>query len=180
MGELRSDPDLLEPVIRDADVLTINLASVRSGDAPGQIDPIPSGFTLEEVCQIARYAGMSDKLTSFGIYGLNLESDPHRQTASLYAQLVWYMMDGFSKRKNDFPASRESLVEYLVDSKDGIPAMTFWKSKRTGRWWIEAPDMTTSAQFRHSLIPCSYEDFKQSCDHDIPDRIINAFGRFSG
>ncbi len=35
----------------------------------GQINsPSPNGFYGEEICQMARYAGMSTKLTSFGIY----------------------------------------------------------------------------------------------------------------
>ena len=37
----------------------------------------------EEACQILRYAGMSDKLTSVGIYEINPLFDNHDQTSHL-------------------------------------------------------------------------------------------------
>jgi len=37
-----------------------------------------------------RYAGMSDKLSSFGIYEINPLFDNHDQTSHLAAQMIWY------------------------------------------------------------------------------------------
>ncbi|MEZ4931669.1 MAG: hypothetical protein R2788_06060 [Saprospiraceae bacterium] len=43
---------------------------MKYADAPAAQDATPSGFFSEEACQISRYAGMNDKLTSIGFYEL--------------------------------------------------------------------------------------------------------------
>ena len=68
---------------------------------------------------------MSDKLTSAGFYGFRKKADKHSQTAQVVAQLIWYFTDGFYQRKNDYPASSESLVEYIVDFKNQDHQITF-------------------------------------------------------
>ncbi len=54
---------------------------------------------------LTRYAGMSDKLTSFGIFEYNPLFDQHKITAQLIAQMLWYFVEGFVNRKGDLPAS---------------------------------------------------------------------------
>lgn len=85
----------------------------------------PSGFILEEACQICRYAGMSDKLKAFGVFGFRSSMDRKTQTAQAVAQMIWYFLDGFHHRKGDFPASVEGLVEYVVDLKQLDYQLTF-------------------------------------------------------
>ena len=112
----------MEPLIRDADLLSIHLAALKQSDLPAVSHPTPSGFLLEEACKIARYAGMSDKLKAMGIFGFRKSIDRKAQTAQAIAQMIWYFMDGFYHRKNDFPVSTDGLVEYIVDFKDTTSA----------------------------------------------------------
>lgn len=70
LGNARADISEVEPVVRDGDLMTFHLAALKQADAPGVANASPSGFTVEEACQICRYAGMSDKLKAFGIFGL--------------------------------------------------------------------------------------------------------------
>ncbi len=178
LGRAKSSLDQLEPVIRDADLLSFNLSCLKQSEAPGVVDASPSGFLSEEACQISRYAGMSEKLTSIGFYGFNSAKDQNKQTAQVIAQLLWYFLDGFYNRKNDFPVSTKSLVEYVVESKDNGMQVRFWKSSKSGRWWLQVPVKTKRKLNRHRLIPCSYNDYQQACQEDIPDRLLNAFKRF--
>ena len=67
LGKLRNSLDEAEPIIRDADVVSINRAAMKMSEAPAQLDGTPNGLTSEDACQIAHYAGASDKLMSFGI-----------------------------------------------------------------------------------------------------------------
>ena len=179
LGKAKTALDQLEPVIRDADLLSFNLASIKQSDAPVVKDASPNGFFADEACQICRYAGMSEKLTSIGFYGFESKLDQNQQTAQVVAQLIWYFLDGFYNRKNDFPVSTKSLVEYIVESKGNDFQVRFWKSSKSGRWWMQVPTKTDRKLKRHRLVPCSYSDYQLACREDIPDRLLSAFKRFA-
>ncbi len=178
LGATRDDFESVEPVIRDADVFAFHLAAIRQSDAPAQETPSPSGFTVEEACRICRYAGMSDKLKSLGIYGFRADMDAMKQTAQVVAQMVWYSVEGFYQRKGDFPASTEGMVEYVVDIKDYEYPLVFWKSGRSGRWWLQLAEKAGRKPQRHRLIPCTYNDYRMACRNELPDRLIHALRRF--
>jgi formiminoglutamase len=180
LGQAQANLTELEPALRDADLCAIHLNAVRQSDAPARAAFNPSGFRSEEVCQLARYAGMSDKLSNFGVYGLDPDGSTDREqylTAATIAQILWYFIEGFSQRKGDFPVTTEGLTEYIVDSKT-YDRVTFWRSQRSSRWWIQAPVRTKRGQVRHRLIPCSYEDYLTACREELPPRLLNAFRRF--
>lgn len=179
LGNARANLPELEPIVRDADLLSFNLAALKQAEAPGVPEASPSGFSLEEACQISRYAGMSDKLKSIGIFGFQASLDRDHQTAQAVAQLIWYFIDGFQNRKNDFPASLDGLVEYIVDFKKTDFQLTFWKSQKSGRWWMQIPMKNKKKYGRHRLVPCSYNDYKLACQEELPERLLNALKRFS-
>ena len=180
LGRVKNSMEDIEPVIRDADFVSIHIAALKSIEAPAQIDSSPSGLYSEEACQLARYAGMSDKLTSFSILGFNKKLDKNEQTAQIVAQMMWYFIDGFKNRKQDFPISKafNQLTQYIVHIKEFDYQVTFWKSNKSGRWWMEIPLKTRKKHDRHRLIPCSYNDYLKACNEDLPDRLIYAFQRF--
>ncbi len=179
LGAARTQLKELEPLIRNADLLGLDISAIKYFEAPAQIGHQPSGFNLEEATQLCRYAGMSDKLQSFGLYGQDEQASVSELsvTAAAYAQLIWYFIDGYASRKGDFPASVKGLTEYVVDLKD-YDRITFWKSPRSGRWWIQAPAGKREGEERHRLIPCSYNDYLKACQQELPERLIQAFRRF--
>lgn len=167
-----------EPIIRNADLFGINIAALKSDQVPGVKYPSPSGFSVEEACQLSYYAGISDKLKGFYLLGYHPEKDLRFQSAMAMAEMVWYFLDGFYQRKGDYPASSEGLTEYIVELKRYDYQLTFWKSKFSGRWWIQVPVKVRQRDMRHRLIPCSYEDYKLAIKDELPDRLIRAFKRF--
>ncbi len=180
LGRVKNSMEDIEPVIRDADFVSIHIAALKKIEAPAQVNGSPSGLYSEEACQLARYAGMSDKLTSFSILGFNKKLDKNEQTAQIVAQMMWYFIDGFKNRKQDFPISKafNQLTQYIVHIKEFDYQVTFWKSNKSGRWWMEIPLKTRKKHDRHRLIPCSYNDYLKACNEDLPDRLIYAFQRF--
>lgn len=179
LGRVRAKMEEIEPLVRDADLLCFNIAALKQAEAPGQSTPSPSGLFSEEACQICRYAGMSDKLTSAGFYGFRHKNDRQNQTAQVVAQMIWYFVDGFHQRKNDYPITSDSLVEYIVDFKNLDQPITFWKSNKSGRWWMQIPVKTKKKLKRHTLIPCSYQDYQSASRDSLPDRLLNAYKRFT-
>ena len=125
---------------------------------------------------------MSDKLTSFGIYGYRKNLDSLDQsTAQVVAQMIWYFADGFYNRKQDFPIQKafNQLIQYIVHVKSFDEQLTFWRSNKSGRWWMEIPVKTQKKHVRHRLIPCAYNDYLQACNDDLPERLILAYQRFT-
>ncbi|MBI5917561.1 MAG: arginase family protein [Bacteroidetes bacterium] len=178
LGKAKANLPETEPFIRNADMVSFHLSALKSAEAPGVANASPNGFLSEEACQLSRYAGMNDKLTSIGFYGFDHKLDRNGQTAQVLAQLVWYFLDGFGNRKNDFPASMDGLVEYIVDFKGYDHPFTFWKSNKTGRWWLQVPVKTKKKHQRHRLIPCPYNDYLMASKGELPDRLLLAFKRF--
>ena len=180
LGDVRKNMEEVEPIVRDADMLSFDLTAIKMSDAPGVGLPSPHGFYGEEACQIMRYAGLSDRLSSLGIYGYNPAFDNHTQTAQLSAQMIWYFVEGYYNRKKDFPdtASRDYL-KYIVDFNEGEYELVFWKSKKTERWWLQIPKVTVDSEVDavNGLMSCSYNDYKQACKDELPERWLKAFER---
>ncbi len=173
LGQIRDMIEESEPIIRHADMFTFDITAIKHSDAPAHPNASPNGFYAEEACQMMRYAGMNDKLTSLGIYEINPEYDVNGKTSHLAAQMIWCFMDGFYNRKNDFPSrSSSEYVKFHVVLQDEKYTINFFKSKKSDRWWMEVPyPPTKGLKFeRHTLLPCSYKDYEMAVNNEIPDR----------
>lgn len=177
LGQIRNNLEETEPFIRDADMVAMNLSILKKIEVPGCAIASPSGIFTEDACQLAYYSGMSDKLTSFGIFGFDAEKDLNSQTAQVVSQILWYFLYGYYNRKQDYPISKGSFTEYIVDFKRHHYQITFWKSNHSDRWWMEVP-VKDKRQRRHRLIPCSYQDYLQACREELPERLLAAYRRF--
>ena len=84
LGEVSNNIAVAEPVFRDADLVSVDMHSVQSSYS-GNFDVFnPNGFTGKEICALTRYAGISDKVTSFGIFNFN----PNGNEVVLMAQML--------------------------------------------------------------------------------------------
>ncbi len=175
LGELRNRIDESEPTLRNADLVSFDLAAIRQTDGPATAYPSPHGFSGEEACAIARYAGLSDKVSSFGIFEYNPSLDQANQTAHLAAHMIWYFLEGYNNRKQDYPfCSKKEYTKFTVLITDGDHELTFYKSPKSERWWVEVPVKTKLSQ-RHTLVPCTYNDYKNAAKGEIPMRWWRAY-----
>lgn len=164
----------IEPAFRNADIVSIDIGAVRQSEAPANNNASPNGFYGEEICAISRYAGISDKVSSFGIYEYNSKYDNNHQTASLIAQMIWYFIEGVNFRVKDYPFSgKENYQKFTVLMEDDDP-IVFYKSNKTGRWWIEINILSDNKYKRHALIPCTYKDYTEATKQIIPERWYKA------
>ena len=171
LGDFSGNISIAEPVIRNANMLSFDISAIRSADAAGNANATPNGFYGENACQIARYAGMNDKLSSIGFYEYNPAYDLNGQTALLLAQMVWYFADGFYNRKKEFPLLPKSqYITYRTSLKNDSHELVFVKSKKSDRWWMQVPyPAGKSKNERHHLVPCRYEDYLTAHSGEMPD-----------
>ncbi len=167
LGEVSNNIVVAEPVFRDADLVSVDMHSVQSFYS-GNFDVFnPNGFTGKEICALSRYAGISDKVTSFGIFNFN----PNGNEVVLTAQMLWYFIEGFCFRSNEYPfGTKENYIKYIVPIED--EELIFYKSNKTERWWIEIPFLTNvnNKLKRNTLLPCTHEDYLAACEQEIPER----------
>jgi formiminoglutamase len=182
LGQIRDKIEDAEPIIRQSDMITFDISAIKHSDAPANPNASPNGFYAEEACQIMRYAGMNDKLSSIGLYEINPKFDQNGKTAHLAAQMIWCFFDGFYNRKNDFPSrTSPDYIRFHVVLQDDKYEINFYKSKKSDRWWMEIPyPPHKDLKFeRHTLIPCSYKDYELAINNEIPDRWWQTYQKLS-
>ena len=179
-GDLYNQIEEAEPYLRMADMLSVDLASVRHAEAPGATAAFPGGFSAIEMCRIARYAGMGYRMSSLSVTGFDPLADPHQQTARLAAMMVWYLAEGYYNRWDDLPRDdRTNLKQYSVRLHASIASIDFFQHTGTRRWWMEVPyqDSIGDKKPRTLLVPCSEKDYEFARTDDIPDRWWQAFNK---
>lgn len=177
LGPLRTNLLMSEPFLRDAHMVSFDMAAIKQSEAPGARFSSPNGLLAEEACQLSRYSGLSDLVSCFGIFEVNGAYDRNGQTAHLAAQAIWYFIEGYSLRRKERPAQNQSDFKvFMVNHQDMEHALVFYKSLVTGRWWMEIPDMKSGGQL---LVACSQEEYQQACNHEIPEMWWKAFQRIN-
>jgi arginase family enzyme len=177
IGDVRQAIHLTEPLFRDSDVTIFDISAVRQSDAPGTISPSANGFYGEEICLLSRYAGISDKLTVFGLFEVNPDFDVRNQTSGLAAQILWFFLEGFSQKQYETPALSKSdsgrFIKFHVRVTDLVDDLIFIKSILTDRWWIELPSENDQTLY----VACSHEDYLKANRNEVPDRWVQAAER---
>jgi formiminoglutamase len=171
LGEFNSDFRKAEPHLRNSDILSVDLKSIRSSELRTQDYISPNGFYADQICQITKYAGISDKLTSVGFFNYYPEKIPSGMSF-LLAQMIWYLMDGFAQRKGDFPAgSKKDYIRFTVNLDDFKDEIVFYKSNKSERWWMEVsyPGNHGSKYDRHHMVPCNKDDYERAMKNEMPD-----------
>lgn len=160
LGSVQEDIEEMEPVLRNSNMLSIDISAVKYSDAPAN-KKCPNGLTGVEACTLTRFAGMSGKLGSIGIYGYNPSEDANEMTARQISQMIWYFIDGRHRMKQESALEeRHNFNEFhtVFAEVDTV----FLQSKRTNRWWMQMPD----GQF----IACSQNDYMTAGNNDFPER----------
>ena len=174
IGALRPSMADMEPVIRDADLMSFDLSAIRSSDAPGTTAPQPFGLSGEEACQICWYAGLNEKMSSAGIYGYEpAHDDVVEKTASVAATMIWYFIEGYYHRKGESSFRGNDYLRYVVSMQAEPAQMVFYKSKLSEKWWMEVPYPHSTFMYERNLIvPCSYSDYQSATRGEVPERWI--------
>ncbi len=172
LGEIANDLSLAEPALRNAHMVSLDARAIKASDISFSSNFSPNGFTGREICAIARYAGISDKVSVFGIY----EMENNVQSQQLVAQIIWYFIEGINYRIIESPYSKtDDFTKYTVpsDAEDLI----FYKSLLTQRWWVEVPSIFTSHTKANTpaLLPCTEKDYLDACNQNIPERWFKAY-----
>jgi arginase family enzyme len=178
LGEVTNNITIVEPVMRDAHIVSLDLKSIKASEVSSKQSHSPNGLNGKDVCAISRYAGISNKVSSFGIY--EYKPSNNDVTAMLIAQIIWYFIEGVNCRVKDDGFKDDTNYQkfnVLIDNEE----LVFFKSVKTGRWWIEIPflpDVNNKLK-KHTLLPCTHEDYMEASHGKIPERWYKAYKKNS-
>ena len=80
------------------------------------------------------------------------------------------IINGDNFIKVGFFGSKENYLKYIVPLES--EELVFYKSNKTDRWWIEIPFISSQNNKlkRNTLLPCSYEEYLEACNQELPER----------
>lgn len=169
LGSLRDNIAIAEPIIRNTDFLSFDVNSLKYSDAPGTLRVSPNGLRSEEACQLAKYAGMSNRLKVFGLFDIITEKDQNELTVKLAAQIIWYFLEGFVNRDNEKLDSNENCVMFQVEVESVDKPIVFYRNTKTNQWWIEI-ETYEKAKFHFA---CSENEYVVASNNEIPGLWLN-------
>jgi arginase family enzyme len=164
VGLVKEIIEEMEPVIRNCELFSFDVAAIANAYAPAN-DISPNGFTGEEACILMQYAGMSPTTSSIGIYGYNPSKDVNDLTAKQLAHMIWYYIDGRYKGQHEAKMEEKDSFNQYHTAFAEVDTV-FLQSKKTGRWWMQLPDLR--------FIACSYQDYLLASQNEIPERWLRA------
>ncbi len=179
LGQLRKDFPIAEPYLRDCELISFDLGSVKQADSPGVPHLSVNGFTSDEICQLAWYAGNSDKVKCFGLHEYDAENDTNNVSANLAAQILWHFIDGFvnqESNKNNLVSKNYSKSIFELDVLNH--KITFVYDEVEEKWWMEIP-ADKELLNDYLLVSCSKSDYLQAQQGEIPDKWWKTYQKIS-
>ncbi|MDL2308679.1 formimidoylglutamase [Bacteroidales bacterium OttesenSCG-928-C03] len=181
VGIAKSQIENTEPIVRNAHLLTIDISAIRKPDAPGNPHGSPHGFSGEDLCQMALYAGLSDSLTQIGFFEYDPTLDYHNQTSQMLSHALWYFIEGVTERVGDIAfKNKKDFIRFSVTVSAYNDEMIFLRSKKTDRFWTLVPILNSRSEGKkYYFLPCSEDDYKLACNDIIPERWWRAFQKMN-
>jgi len=170
LGTFNSDFRLAEPLLRNSDLISVDFNSIKNSETDPSKYSNVNGFKSDQICQIMKYAGMSDKMSCISI--AEVHPDQSVSASNLLSQMIWYFVDGLAQRVGDFPIENKTRYKKFHVHIDGFDDdLIFYKSNKSSRWWLEVsyPAAEGSKYERHHLVPCNQIDYDNALKNKIPN-----------
>ena len=165
LGKIKYNVAEAEPVLRDSDIVSFNINSVKAGEL-NNAHQYPNGLSSYELCSLSRFSGLSSRVnivSYFENWDLSIMN-------SLLAESTWYVIDGYATRINENPLSDSNDFIYYNIELDNYK-FKFYRSKLSDRWWVEfLNDEIISIE--KDIISCTFDDYNNCKNSVIPERIL--------
>ncbi|MCA1758339.1 MAG: arginase family protein [Bacteroidales bacterium] len=172
LGQLRDDFTNAELLLRNADVLSFDMGAIKFTDAPSTPQKNPNGLRSDEACQLARYAGLSAKLSVFGLFNMfeNIKTETCT-TINLGAEIIWYFLEGLAGRT--IPGEK-TIYKVAIDGLE--QPVIFRHEEETNRWWFEVQSISGET----FEVACTQQEYQEAAGNEIPGRWLKFVQKMDG
>lgn len=168
LGLVRSHLREMEPYLRHADILSLDVSALKHTECPAQSEVMPNGLYGEEFCQLVYYGGNSINLKTVMLRGV-APGTCDALSARLLAQAIWLLVQAYTTRIVERPTIRDPLFKrFTIAIEKSTHILQFYKSDRTNRWWFEFPG--NNKEQESTFVACTYADYLQATENQVPDR----------
>ncbi len=169
LGRLKEDINEVEPELRSIHHLSIDHSVLKLSEAPANPHGSPNGLNGAQLSALSRYAGTAHNIKSILFSELNPDLDQMEQSAKVFAQTLWYFIEGLSVYKDDRPDKELSNCQkfhVVCNHKD----IVFYKNTNTNRWWFQLNDNEVE-RLGQKYEPCSIKDYNLAVNGELSDRL---------
>ena len=164
LGALKESIVLAEPIFRNSDFVAVDFGTLKYSEAKGK-RKLPNGLGGEEICQLAKFAGLSRRLKAFALFEVNDEKTAEGLNVALAAESAWYFIEGVLQRSHADPEVEEHFVVHKVEIWQVETPLVFYEDKVTGQWWLRLQTMGNNFVF----MACSEQDYIEASHNEIPE-----------
>lgn len=162
LGRLRQDIAAADSVFRNSDFLSFDFSAIKFSETNSE-KHIPNGLYAEEACQLAKFAGRSNRLKCFGLFNVD-SGEASDLSTKLAAQLIWYFLEGIIQRDHKKPENGDGFSVNKVEIAELSSPLVFLKNEETLQWWIQIPLLNKKMMF----FACSEKDYLDATNNEIP------------
>ena len=165
LGKIKANINEAEPVLRDSNIVSFNINSIKSGDL-NNAHQYPNGLNSYELCSLSRFSGLSSRINIVSFF----ENWDLSIMNSLLAESLWYVLDGYSTRVDENPLDDSDDFIYYHIELDNYK-FKFYRSKLSDRWWVEFLNEELIT-LKKDIISCTLNDYNNCRNSVIPERIL--------
>lgn len=164
LSDIVYEPSRVEPMLRFADIVTLNSNVIESLDQPMNVFPQVNGLNRREICACMQNIGLGKKLLALGLFHFQMNGS--WQNIQLLAQMLWYFWEGVAIQQSRPPKSHVETYIVMVENE----GYTFQRETFSNEWYFG------SHKELSDCIPCSYEEFHQAKKGRISPRLLKKYG----
>jgi len=171
LGDLRSNLQYAEVVLRDSNILNVDLSSIRRDQNPDCLTAPICGLSIIEMCQLMKYAGASDKLKIINVHGIDFNAPKNSIQAQILSHMLWYILEGIPFREAGIPAEMVNKTEYLIETHHSDLTFKFIHNLDSNRWFVNIPESD------HEVFSCDEKDYLSAKNNELSPRITRLISK---
>lgn len=162
LGKLNMDVNALEPALREAEIMVVDL-NVLSSSVVQLKDNKITGLSADTLIQLIKFASHSPNLKALILNTGNIIENQSKSAAEILATGIWYFLEGILQGQHK-PSQNDE--KYFVSINETEEPILFIHSLKYDKWWFQLESGSKN-------YACTYAEYEQTVNGDLPDRILD-------
>lgn len=162
LGKLNMDINALEPALREAEVIMVDL-NVLSSSVLQLKDNKITGLYPDTLIQFIKFASHSPNLKALCFKTENIIESQSKNSVEVMATSIWYFLEGLLQGQHK-PSQNDE--KYFVSINETEDPLLFIHSLKYDKWWFQI-------EVGGKAYACTYSEYDRTVNGELPDRILD-------